>query len=309
MTKTPLAANSPISLVSVIIPTYNHAHFIGRALQSVINQTYVHWEAIVIDNHSADNTDEVVLGFKDDRIKLIKIRNQGIIAASRNAGLKLASGEWVAFLDSDDAWHSNKLELCLGKLQQDFDLVCHAENWINQKSIPPSVRPVVYGPERRASFESLLFSGNAISTSAVVVRRTHLLTVGFFTEDSAINTAEDYELWLRLARAGIRIGFLPQVLGEYIIHGGNASKSAMTNMHATRTVFEKIYASIDQKSVWTQIRARRRRAIIDYSGARGLQANGDYANAWSWLFKAVWRWPFNARFYAAMVINLVKTYA
>lgn len=296
-------------LVSVIIPTYNHAHFIGRALQSVINQTYANWEAIVLDNHSTDNTDEVVLGFPDDRIKLVKIHNHGIIAASRNAGLKLASGQWVAFLDSDDAWNPDKLTRCLDKLQQGYDLVCHAENWVNQKTNPPSVRAVVYGPEPRASFENLLFDGNCISTSAVVVALSDLRTVGLFTEGSDINTAEDYELWLKLARSGLRIGFLPQVLGEYTIHGGNASKSAMTNMHATLVVFEKMYTSIAYKTLWTKVRARRRRAIIDYSGARGLQANGDYASAWTWLFKAVRRWPFNARFYAAMAINLVKSHA
>ncbi len=306
MTQSHSAANNPAPLVSVIIPTYNHAHFIGRALQSVMSQTYAHWEAIVIDNHSADNTDEVVLGFKDERIKLIKIRNDGIIAASRNAGLRLASGEWIAFLDSDDAWYPNKLMLCLDKLQQGFDLVCHAENWVNQKNTPPSVRKVVYGPEHRASFESLLFNGNSISTSAVVVRRAQLLAVGLFTEGRDINTAEDYELWLKLARSGLRIGFLPQVLGEYTIHGGNASKSAMTNMYATKAVFEAVYSTITKKGVCTRMRARRRRAMIDYSGARGLQANGDYSNAWAWLFKAVRRWPFNARVYAAMVVNLFK---
>ena len=71
-------------LVSVVIPTYNHAHFLGVALESVIDQTYTNWEAIVIDNHSTDDTDAVVRSFKDSRISLLKIHNDGVIAASRS---------------------------------------------------------------------------------------------------------------------------------------------------------------------------------------------------------------------------------
>ena len=100
-------------LVSVVIPSYNHGRFLGRALQSVLDQTYTKSEVIVIDNHSTDNTDAVMASFADLRITYIKIHNNGIIAASRNIGLRLAKGEWIAFLDSDDYWSRNKLEQCI----------------------------------------------------------------------------------------------------------------------------------------------------------------------------------------------------
>jgi glycosyltransferase involved in cell wall biosynthesis len=116
-------------LVSVVIPTYNHAHFLGQTLRSVIDQTYTCWEAIVVDNHSSDNTDAVVASLGDPRIQLFKIHNQGVIAASRNMGIRHARGEWVAFLDSDDWWSSRKLELSLAGLQQGADLVYH-DVWI-----------------------------------------------------------------------------------------------------------------------------------------------------------------------------------
>ena len=87
-------------LVSIIIPTYNNAEFLGKALKSVIDQTYGSWEAIVIDNNSTDQTDEVINKFQDIRIKYYKISNYGIIAKSRNLGINLAKGEWIAFLDS-----------------------------------------------------------------------------------------------------------------------------------------------------------------------------------------------------------------
>src|SRR4051812_44716056 len=100
-------------LVSVVIPTYNHAQFLGRALGSVIAQTYTNWEAIVVDNHSQDDTDAVVASQSDPRIKLLKIHNNGVIAASRNKAMREARGEWIAFLDSDDAWYPEKLAVLI----------------------------------------------------------------------------------------------------------------------------------------------------------------------------------------------------
>ena len=77
-------------LVSVVIPTFNHASYLARALQSVLDQTYTNWEAIVIDNHSTDKTDEVMASFADPRIIYLKIHNNGVIAESRNVGIRAA---------------------------------------------------------------------------------------------------------------------------------------------------------------------------------------------------------------------------
>lgn len=286
-------------LVSVIIPTYNHAHFLGRALQSVINQTHPNWEAIVIDNHSRDNTEEIVRSYRDPRITLLKIQNKGVISASRNMGIRAARGEWIAFLDSDDLWYPAKLEHCLAKLDEGFDLVCHGERWLGEGRD----REMFYGPEARASYQSLLFDGNCISTSAVVVRREHLEAAGGFDEDPDVITAEDYDLWLRLARKGARIGFVHEILGEYLIHGGNQSKAVLRNMEAVMCVVRKHFAELKVDTLAKRLSARRREAIVYYSGARGLQDNGQHGEAWSYFWRALSAWPFLAKFYAAMVLN------
>ena len=96
--------------VSVIIPTYNRAHLIGRAIQSVLNQTYRDFEIIVVDDGSADNTEEVVKSFYDKRIKYIKHKKNKGAAATRNTGIKAARGKYIAFQDSDDEWLPEKLE-------------------------------------------------------------------------------------------------------------------------------------------------------------------------------------------------------
>lgn len=293
-------------LVSVIIPTYNHGHFLGRALQSVLDQTYTNWEAIVIDNCSEDNTDEVVQGFEDPRITLLKIHNSGVIAASRNKGIYAAKGEWVAFLDSDDVWYPKKLELCLQKAESGYGLVCHGEVWVSLQNGARQLREVFYGPETNATFNKLLFEANCISTSAVIVRAHHLSKVAGFDESITIITAEDYHLWLKLAQSGVAIGFLQEILGEYTVHEGNASKAALRNMQAVRAVFDKVYAGIEKHTAYTRIQAWRRRAIIDYSGGRGLQSNKEYLKAYPLFFKAIIRWPFHYKFYAALLLNILK---
>jgi len=93
------------------MPSFNHVNFIKIAIESVIKQTYSNWELVIIDNNSTDGTKELISEFKDSRIKVYCISNNGIIAHSRNFGVIKSDGEWIAFLDSDDYWLPEKLEI------------------------------------------------------------------------------------------------------------------------------------------------------------------------------------------------------
>src|SRR5947207_12701130 len=95
-----------LPLVSVIMPAYNRAYLIDKSIESVLNQTYRRLELIVIDNYSEDDTESVVKSFaeRDPRLKYFKYANHGLVAASRNAGIDAATGQYLAFLDSDDLW-------------------------------------------------------------------------------------------------------------------------------------------------------------------------------------------------------------
>lgn len=97
-------------LVSIIMPSYNTERFIADSIQSVLNQTYQNWELIIVDDCSTDNTDTVVASFTDSRIKYLKNEKNSGAAVSRNRALREAKGKWIAFLDSDDLWASEKLE-------------------------------------------------------------------------------------------------------------------------------------------------------------------------------------------------------
>ncbi|MFM7772656.1 MAG: glycosyltransferase family 2 protein, partial [Acidimicrobiaceae bacterium] len=252
--------------VSVVIPTFNHAPLLKRALDSVIAQTYGNWEAIVINNFSTDETIDIVNSFKDDRIKLVNFENNGIIAASRNQGIKLAQGKFVAFLDSDENWYPKKLERCVDQVMLGATLVCHGEMWINSDL---STRAVMYGPVSRADYQSLLFRGNCISTSTTFIETELLRSVNGFDESTEIVTAEDYDLWIRLAATKPKTVFIPEILGEFHRLSNSASSAVLRNLSSEKAVLRKHFAE-QSASVLTRLRQRHRFAIADYGAARQL---------------------------------------
>lgn len=218
------------------MPTYNQERFIGKAIATVVTQTYKNWELIVVNNFSTDKTKEVVASFQDPRIRLIDFANNGIIAASRNHAMQKSSGEVIAFLDSDDYWLPEKLQKSLDKLREGFDLICHGEFYFQDHN--GEFSPHKYGPEAHCTFEHMLLNGNCLSTSAIMVKRSVLDQSGLFDECKPFNTAEDFDLWLRIAELGAKIGITDEMLGYYRLHSGSASASNLKNAKATLAVLE-----------------------------------------------------------------------
>lgn len=185
-------------LVSVIIPTYNHAQFLPAALKSVQAQTYGPVEIIIVDDFSTDNTEEVVAKHSPLRTTYIKSANKGIVAASRNVGTRAANGEYIAFLDADDEWAPNKLELQLPHFA-DPSVVAVASDlrYAGARRYSPSRRG--RGSAGYREYRNLeIVRDNPIATSSVVVRRRDLDRVGGFDESPEFRFIEDWELWLRL---------------------------------------------------------------------------------------------------------------
>ena len=250
------------ALVTVVVPTYNHAHFLGRALQSVLDQSYSHWEALVIDNHSQDNTEEVVHGFGDPRIRLLKIHNHGMIAASRNMGMRAAQGDWIAFLDSDDCWYANKLEIIMAAVAADdaYDVLSTDELMVDLKT--GSSRILRHGPYQADFYKTLLLEGNRLSPSATVVRRAFLERHGLaFDQSQAYITVEDFGLWLNLARSGARFKFIHQVQGEYVIHGNNSSAQLERHLRNGEALLHEHVFNVQQfdpapERLWRRVSTR-----------------------------------------------------
>jgi glycosyltransferase involved in cell wall biosynthesis len=225
-------------LVSVVIPTYNHASYLGRALQSVIDQTYTNWEAIVIDNHSTDNTDEVMASFADLRITYKKIHNNGVIAASRNVGIRVAKGEWIAFLDSDDWWHLEKLQKCLGYFINDpsIDIIYH-DCFICRVDLPD--KKLKCGNAKYPIFRSLLDQKFGIANSGALVKKQKLSEVGGVSEDRYLIAVEDFDLWLRLAKITNKFKYVDEFLGYHSSYPFSISNLDETQIVNVQKVYEK----------------------------------------------------------------------
>jgi len=250
------------ALVSVVIPTYNHAHFLGKALQSVLDQTYKNWEVIIIDNHSQDNTDEIVKTFKDPRITLLKIHNNGVIAASRNMGILAAKGKWIAFLDSDDNWYPNKLQVVINESKETPSTDVYSTDEMLVDETTGNRQLLQYGPYHSNFYKELLVKGNCLSPSASVVRRGFLDNNNIlFCENSEFATAEDYEFWMQLAKAGAKVKFIHSVQGEFLIHKSN--NSGQVEMHTQNImnviryhVYQLQEFELNKDLLWRNINAR-----------------------------------------------------
>lgn len=180
-------------LISVIIPTYNRASSLKKAILSVLNQTYSASEIIVIDDGSNDNT--CLLKNEFPMIQWIKIENSGVSKA-RNIGISQAKHPWIALLDSDDQWHPKKLEKQIEFLTQNSDIrICHTnEIWIrNGMRVNPKKKHQKFGG---AIFEKCL-PLCVISPSSVLLQKQLLIENNLFDEN--LPACEDYDLWLKIS--------------------------------------------------------------------------------------------------------------
>jgi glycosyltransferase involved in cell wall biosynthesis len=272
-------------MVSVIIPTFNQAELLQKALQSVINQTFQDWEAIVIDNHSQDTTKEIVESMNDSRIRYVVFSNQGIIAASRNQGINIAYGDYIAFLDSDDLWYPLKLSTCLDYLNQGADAACHG-TWI-RKDLVLGKKFIPAKPYHNL-YETLLFKGNSIIvTSTVIVKKQCLKQFGVFSEHPAMVMAEDYDLWLRLAKNNVRWIIIPEILGEYTVHGKNASNNIKRHMMAEEEVVMNQFRQRNSHSLYDQLIIRKSRMMIAFRAGRRVQQTGQFIGSISYLIRGL----------------------
>ena len=293
--------NSP--LVSIVIPTYNHAPMLQRALATVVEQKYQNWNAIVVNNFSTDNTLEVVAAFNDPRIQCVNFRNNGVIGASRNEGIALATGKYVAFLDSDDTWFPTKLEKCVEILDSGSDLVCHAEYWIDESG---KSRLVAYGPSEAATHHNLIYKGNRISTSATVVRAALLKEVHGFDVAPELISTEDYDLWIRLAAKSDKFAFISEPLGEYHRHDNNVSANIEKHLAAELALLAKHFSTNTRFE--NMIARRRRKALAYYGAGRSLHRTRKHFLALQKFSRSLVIWPLSLRLYAAVMLSLMGSF-
>jgi glycosyltransferase involved in cell wall biosynthesis len=226
-------------LISVVIPTYNRAEDLKKAIESVLNQTYVHWELLIVDNYSTDHTREIINDINDKRIRFFELHNQGVISASRNLGFKYARGEFIAFLDSDDIWEKSKLEKSIYWLNNGYDIVYHDMKVVSNRFIYLGSRKFFTRQLSSPVFYDLLVNGNTLPTSSVIVKKDILDKIGTFNNNEDLIASEDYDLWLRVSEQTQRFKRVDGVLGS--LYRGNDNQYTASRIITNLHYFEKNY--------------------------------------------------------------------
>ena len=200
--------------ISVIIPTWNRKFLLIEAVKSVLNQSSNVKEIIICDDGSTDGTKILIKNyFKNHKIiKYIYMKHIGLPSIIRNIGIKKSSGNWIAFLDSDDIWHKDKIMKQLSIIAKyNCDAVCTNVLQINSKN---SKEEVLYSKKfKKISFNQLL-KKNLIHTSTVLIKKQILTKVNFFSEKTDLIVGEDYHLWLKVSLY-TSFYYLPDVLIKY----------------------------------------------------------------------------------------------
>jgi glycosyltransferase involved in cell wall biosynthesis len=190
-------SQSDPALVSIIMPTHNRGDLLGESIQSVIDQTYPHWELIIIDDGSTDQTREVISSFNDKRIDVHYMDHTGLVGKMRNMGIGFSKGSWIAFQDSDDIWLSNKLKIQMRLLGENPDA-----SFIigNNYQIGENATAV---PEYDSTFVGNMFRNFLVDNSfhfcgtSLVFNRAVLATVGMMEE--SVRMMREFQFFLKMS--------------------------------------------------------------------------------------------------------------
>ena len=236
------------NLISVIVPTFNRKPLLQRAIDSVLNQSFENFQLIIVDNYSSDDTDELISSYKDNRIFFHKNKNEGIIASSRNYGINLAKGNFLAFLDSDDWWEPTKLDKCLSAFNSgEVDFVYHncfikggkTDKKTNCRQLD------------RPFSEDLLFNGNTIVTSSAIIKRS-AFEISTFSESRNKAGWEDYDLWIKLAKQNLNFYLIEECLGNYWVGDDNfdSPERIILNLESMESTIFREYRGQNTKEPW-----------------------------------------------------------
>lgn len=223
--------------VSVIIPNYNYGRFLKPSIQSVLDQTMKPHEIIVVDDGSTDNSMEMIRSFGES-ITAIKQDNAGV-AAARNKGAEIATGEFLAFLDADDYWHPEKLAKQMLKFSSDPDVgfVHCGSCYVDENGVP--IKDYVVGGEGWIANELLKFQPVVIANT-LIVKRSLFSEIGGFDMNRDLHPSEDWDLCYRLSRI-CKLGFVHEALLYYRQHGSGGHTNIARMERAMTIAFEKAF--------------------------------------------------------------------
>lgn len=278
----------PLQTVSILMPVYLGARYVSRAISSALVQTHGDFELVVVNDGSPDDSAEVIRPFlADPRVIYVEQANAGV-AAARNTALRHATGDLFALLDQDDLWHPDKLarQVELFSANPRLGLVhCHAIPIDRDGNALPTDP---WRPRATASqaFPEI-YMGNPIQACAGMFSRAALDAVGAFDSDPALRFADEYDLWLRIA-SRFEVGYVPETLAYYRLHGENNSADIGPMVRATQAVLAKSERELPDAVASIPLRDRRSRharlyldlADSEVAGGQLLHATLHRLRAW-----------------------------
>ena len=224
--------------VSVIIPTYNRAYLLGRAIKSVLNQTYQDFEIIVIDDNSTDNTEKVIKEFqeKDKRVRYIQHKKNKGASATRNTGIKNAKGIYISFLDSDDEWLKNKLEseIEILKNKKDYIICSTGHTFIKEKNGKIISRNCI---KKQIISQKIVLRRECLATNDFTVTKKALLKIGGF--DEKLPARQDWDFWIRITSIGLGFQIPINTVNKYVMRNDQISSGLRYKLQGTEILFKK----------------------------------------------------------------------
>ncbi|MFQ5752310.1 MAG: glycosyltransferase family 2 protein [bacterium] len=274
--------------ISVIIPTYNRRKMVCEAIESVFNQTENDFEIIVVDDGSTDNTNEEIKRFGDN-LTYIHQEHTGSIARTRNEGIKIAKGNYIALLDSDDIWLPEKLQRQIQHFQNPNVTFCYSNVLLLTETGPEPPMPPLTLPTGRI-LKSLLH-GTFILPSTVMLKRACLKSTGLF--DETLGSVEDYLLWLRLAWLGeVACVTQPMVLMRRHQDHHSLKFEELNNINAIKAL--KIFAQTTPLSWQDRIASHRCAFRFQLRCAKRYLDWQQPGKAWKYLLYATLKYPLHA---------------
>lgn len=284
------------TLVSIVLPTHNRDAVIDRAIQSVLRQTYQEFELIVVDDASTDETEELVDSYRDGRVTYVRHDVNRGAPAARNTGFQNASGELVAYIDSDDEWLPSKLEKQVAEFERwgpDVGLVYTGFYMVHGHVTEVGKKPTKSGD----IFRDMLAFDQVGPTSTVMVRSECLRTCGGF--DESLPARQDYDLWLRLTKS-YDVAYVQEPLVKiHREHEGKISDNVESRISAHQKVLEKLEPEL------ARLPRNERNEVLGqqyFSMARFLQRNERFRLAREKIRMAVSYYPYSAKAWLVLLM-------
>jgi glycosyltransferase involved in cell wall biosynthesis len=294
----PVSSPGGDPLVTVVIPTFDRLPLLREALASVAAQSYPHWEVVIVDDGSSDDTVAAIRALADPRVRVLERPHRGHIGSVRNAGVATARGELIAFLDADDLWHAAKLERQVAAMRRSGAAWSYTVfEMMDARQQPIPMQAGVCRPLSGWIVRDMIEDRTGVMISTVVVTRALFDAVGGFSENPRLTHRGDFELALRLAVTA-EVCAVPDTLTRVREHQGRTTATLSRPFERTALVFDGFLALTLPADVRRSARRGRARQLVHAAAQR--KRGGEYGPAARLLIRAavdraLAAWPMTSR--------------